>query len=314
MEQDWLRIDIFTSTEGLDHVGAALSDIGHHSYEIVDASDLDGLIDGKYGVWDYIDDGLEMMRETETTITVYIPCNEESQKNLDAIYVMLERLKASDSAGKMGRLVCNTSSMRDENWATAWREHFKPIAIGERLMICPPWVECDPGGRKVLYIDPGMAFGTGIDETTRMCLEALECAVEDGCAILDVGCGSGILAIGALLLGAGFAQGVDADQVAVESAGENARLSGVSDRAVFACGNLADGVEGTFDVVCANLAADALLTLIPGIPRVLKPGGLFILSGIIIDREQDIMDALAGEGFTIRGRREDGSWVCVVAV
>jgi ribosomal protein L11 methyltransferase len=155
-----------------------------------------------------------------------------------------------------------------------------------------------------------MAFGTGADETTRLCLEMLENTAIEGCSVLDIGCGSGILAIAAVLLGAGSAHGIDIDQAAVESAKGNAELNGVSDRCVFSCGDMRDSLPGEYDIVCANLSADAILALAPKAPMLPKPGGTLILSGIIEDREQEVMEALSKRGMSLKGRSEENGWVC----
>ena len=312
MDHIWTQVDIYTTTAGLEILGSALADIGHPYFSVVDAADFEDFIDGKQGAWDYIDDGLLKLREAETTITVYLPDNRQGRDGLAAIRGMLERLKAADTEKEWGRLECSLSGVKEEDWATAWKKYYKPVTIGKKLIICPSWEECDPAGRIMMRLDPGMAFGTGTHETTRLCLEALEDAVSEGLSVLDIGCGSGILSIGALLLGAGSALGVDIDQIAVNSARENAALNGVSDRARFLCGNLADRVDGTYDIICANIVADIILLLAPGVPRLLKPGGRFIVSGIIGERESEVTDALVRLGFTQHERRGENGWVCLV--
>jgi len=315
MDKTWIQVDIYTTTEGIEPLCSALHDIGHSSLAIADAADLEGLLEGKHGAWDYIDHNLMKLREAETTVTVYLPHGRQGQESLNAILEALSQLKALDSAGEMGRLECAATSVKDEDWATSWRKHYEPVAIGEKLIIRPSWEGRgpDPEGRIALRLDPGMAFGTGIDETTQLCLEALENAVEEGCSVLDIGCGSGILAIGALLLGAGSALGVDIDQVAVNSASENAKLNGVSDRSGFICGNLAERVTETYDIACANITADAIVSLAPDVPSFLRPGGLLILSGIIENRETDVTNAIASIGFSIKERTEQKGWVCIVS-
>ena len=313
MDELWIKVDIFTTSEGLEPLGAALNDLGHSSFSVVDAADLDNLMKGKYGAWDYIDKELMNLGEAKTTITLYMPDDAQGQDDLALIHVTLSQLKASDSTGAFGRLECNVSSIKDENWADAWKDGYSPIIIGEKLIVCPTWGDCDVGERKVLRIDPGMAFGTGIDETTRLCLEALECLVEGGNTVLDIGCGSGILAIGALLLGAASAQGIDIDEVAVKTAKENSVLNGVSGKSEFVCGNPVELRKDSYDIVCANISADVILLLMPEFPRFLKNGGRLILSGIIKEREQDVVDALLTMGFSVLIRKEESGWVCIVA-
>jgi len=313
MEKNWLQVDIFTTTEGVEQLSCALSDIGQHSIAVVDSKDLNDLLEGKYGQWDYVNSELMKLRDAETTVTVYLPDGDRGREELTLIREMLSELKTLDTTGKCGRLEYNVQGIKDENWETKWKEHFKPIAVGEKLVICPAWEHYDANEKIILRIDPGMAFGTGNDETTRLCLEALEQEATKGCSVLDIGCGSGILAIGAILLGAGSALGVDREQEAIESAFKNAELNKVSEKTGFTCGNLAENVTETYDIVCANLSADAILALAPEVPGLLKPRGLLILSGIIEAREQELINALLDLGISPRERREENGWVCLVA-
>jgi len=312
MDQAWIQVDIYTTTEGLDILGSALSDVGYPSFLVTDADDFKNFLEGNYGAWDYFHSDILKLREAETTVTVYLPSDTMGQESLAAIRKTLSRLKASDQAGELGRLEYSASSVIDEDWANSWKKHHKPVGVGKKLLICPSWVHCCAEGRIVLRLDPGMAFGTGADMTTRLCLEALEDAVEDGCSVLDVGCGSGILAIAALLLGAGSALGVDADRVAVESALGNAELNNVSDRCMFISGDLADSVTETYDIICANISADAILTLAPDSRRLLAPRGLLILSGIIENRAREVTNAYSLQGLVPVETKKDTGWVCIV--
>jgi len=314
MANDWIQVNIYTKTQGLELLGLALHDIGQTSLVITDAADFESFLEGKFGDWDYIDQRLMKLREVETMVTVYLPNDRQGREDLATILEMLEQLKASDKTGELGRLECTVANIEDEDWDTAWCERHKPFTVGKKLMIRPPWGECEPGGRLVISIDPGMAFGNGTDETTRMCLEMLEETVSEGCSVLDIGCGSGILAIGALLLGADLAVGIDHDPVALTMARQNAARSGVSERLRLVHGNLADDVPERFDIVCANLSADVLISLAPESARLLNPGGLLILSGIIKNREQDVLDAFKSAGFAIRRRKEENGWICLLLV
>lgn len=307
----WVKVDIYTTTGGLELLGCALSDIGISSFVVKDAADFEDFLEGRHGAWDYVHSDLMKLREAETTITLYLADGADGRESLGAIRDMLAGFKASDAAGVLGRLECAVSMVEDQDWANAWKRHHEPIAIGRKLLVCPPWQSPCPDGRVVLHIDPGMAFGTGIDETTRLCLKALENAVEPGLRVLDIGCGSGILAIGALLLGAGSALGVDVAQAAVETAKVNAVRNGVADRSDFICGNLADRVDGVFDIVCANISAGVILSLAADAPRLLKPGGHVILSGIVANREQEVIDTFRVQGFSLKCRSEESGWVCI---
>ena len=205
-------------------------------------------------------------------------------------------------------------TVNEEDWANNWKKYFKPLPVGEKLLICPSWEQTDnPEGRAVLSIDPGMAFGTGGHDTTRLVLETLEQYVTEGCDFLDVGCGSGILSIAACLLGAGRAVGIDIDALAVKTAIENGELNGLtSPRYEIRLGDLAKDVSGRFPVIAANIVADAIIMLSPAIPALLAENGVYIVSGIIDTREQDVLTALDKCGFTVAERREHGGWLCMV--
>jgi len=317
MDNTWIKVDIFTTSEGVESLCSALSELGYDSFSVVDSADLKNLMEGKYGAWDYIDPELMKLSDVETAITLYVQNQSQPKEGITAIKQMLERIKATDPFGKFGRLECEISQVKEENWADSWKEGYDPTIIGEKLAVCPSWMECKLDkrldGRKIISIDPGMAFGTGLDVTTRLCLEAMESIDAKTRSILDIGCGSGILAIGALLLGAQSALGVDIDEVAVKTAKENAELNGVSNQSEFICGNPADIVKSTYDIVCANISADVILLLMPEFPKFLNHGGTLILSGIIKDREQEITSTLQNIGLSIIDFKDEKGWVCIVA-
>ena len=198
-----------------------------------------------------------------------------------------------------------------EDWINNWKKYFHPIPVGEKLLIRPLWEEaCDPQGRVVLDLEPGLAFGTGTHETTRLCLELLEKYLVPGCDFLDMGCGSGILAVAALLLGAKSAVGVDIDPLAVKTAVENANTNKVGERFTGICGNLAEKVTGKFQVVAANIVADIVILLSKDAPRFLEKDSVYLVSGIIDTREQDVLDAI-GDIFQVLERREEKGWVAM---
>jgi len=341
MANEWIKVDIYTSSEGVEVLCSALSNLGHDSVSVVDSADLEKLMDGKYGAWDYIDPELMKLGEVETCITLYSKCQPQNHLqnigSINAIKQMLERLKKNDIVGELGRLECRISHVNDKNWADSWKENYDPIIIGEKLAVCPTWMDCTSDnrltGRKIMSIDPGMAFGTGLDVTTRLCLEALESMDVNERSVLDIGCGSGILAIGALLLGARSALGVDIDDMAVKTAKENAGLNGVSCQSEFVCVNLNAGehssplryaserssllrlefAPGTYDIVCANISTDVILSLMPELPGLLKLNGILILSGIIKDRELEITNSLINVGRSIEDCKNGNGWSCIVA-
>ena len=201
----------------------------------------------------------------------------------------------------------------EEDWINNWKQYFKPIPVGEKLLIRPTWEEVqDSGGRIVLDLDPGLAFGTGTHETTRLCMELLEKYVQPGMDVLDVGCGSGILSVAALLLGAEKAVGVDIDELAVKTADENAEINHVADRFTGICGNLTDKVAGKYDIVVANIVADVIIMLTKDVEQFMKPDTVYLMSGIIDTREQDVLAAVE-QHFTIIDRKEEKGWVALSA-
>jgi len=205
-----------------------------------------------------------------------------------------------------------TQTCRSEDWENNWKAYFHPLPVGEKLLIQPVWEEpADPQGRAVLLLEPGLAFGSGAHATTRLCMEALERAVSPGCAVLDIGCGSGILSVAAMLLGADRALGVDIDPMAVASARENAARNSLP--CEFIQGDLTSGISGQFDVVVSNIVADAIITLSAQVAPHLKPGGVWISSGIIDTREGDVLSALEANGWNIVKHQEQEGWVCLSA-
>ncbi len=207
----------------------------------------------------------------------------------------------------------HTETIREADWADGWKPFFKCTPVGNRLLIKPQWETYEGEDRTVLEIDPGAAFGTGTHATTRMCLEVLDAKVSTGQTVLDIGSGSGILSIAALLLGAKSAVGVDIDATAVRVAAENAAMNGVQDRVQYLQGDLTDKVQGQFDIVCANIVADAIISLQQDVARFLKPGGIFLCSGIIDVRKDDVLAAFEKNGFKILETHIYENWYAFVA-
>ena len=255
---------------------------------------------------DLIDEELLQKDRSKALIHLYISPEDNPA---EAVTYLRERLTAQRIPFEMDRTIC-----RNEDWENNWKAFFKPMPIGERLFIRPVWVDdYDALGRTVLHIEPGVSFGSGTHETTRLCLQAIEKHI-DGCrSFLDVGCGSGILSVAALLLGAECAEAVDIDPLAVKMARLNGELNGfTAPQYTVLEGNLTDKVHGTYDIVAANIVADAILLLSKDIKQFLKPGGLYITSGIIDLREQEILDAFDALGFEVLERYEEHGWLCFV--
>lgn len=255
---------------------------------------------------DLIDEDLLAKDRTRSLIHLYLSPEDNPAESLA---FLRERLTAN---GIENEVV--TSAISEEDWANNWKQYFKPLKIGEKLLICPTWETVDDTeGRTVLSIDPGMAFGTGGHETTRLVLEAMEAVITDDTAVLDVGCGSGILSIAALLLGAASALAVDIDALAVRTAIENGARSNLeAPRYTVVEGDLVDKVDGQFELVVANIVADAIIALSPAVKPFVKENGVYIVSGIIDTREQDVQDALKACGFRVEKRYEARGWLCLV--
>jgi ribosomal protein L11 methyltransferase len=312
MDQNWTQVDIETTTAGVEPVGAMLLELGLGGYAVRDSADFEAFLSGTRGRWDYIDEELMKLRDMPTAVTVYLAENEQGAERLTALRQGLRRLRALDAAGEWGALSCALSGVREEDWANAWKRYYKPVKVSERLVVCPSWEPYEPAaGEVLLRLDPGMAFGTGTHETTRLCLRMLDRFDPAGKAALDIGCGSGILAVAAMLLGADSALGVDIDENAVKVAKENAALNNVP--AQFRQSDLTGGVTGKYGIVFANIVADAVISLSAQIPPYLADGGVLIASGIIDARERDVLEAFGRAGLRLVHRAGENGWVCLCA-
>ena len=205
----------------------------------------------------------------------------------------------------------NTEGVEQEDWQNAWKQYYHAMDIGRRLAIVPGWEEYDTD-RTVITMDPGMAFGTGTHETTSLCLETLDELVQGGERMLDIGTGSGILAIAALKLGAKEAEGVDIDPMCVRTAGENAQRNGVAERLTVLVGDLSDKASGVYDIITANIVAAAILSLAPAVPALMAPGAKFIASGIIDERRDEVLDGLKTAVLRPVQVKEKRGWVCII--
>ena len=302
---DWTEVKIYIPTDHTDEAAAIANMAVPYGIYIEDYSDLE---QGAREIAriDLIDEDLLARDRATSIIHLYIDPQDNPP---EAVAFLRERLNAAAIPFEV-----DAETVREEDWANNWKKYFKPLPVGEKLLICPSWETADnPDGRKLLSIDPGMAFGTGGHDTTRLVLETLERHITDGCDFLDIGCGSGILSIAACLLGAGSALGVDIDALAVRTAKENGELNGLTEpKYIILKGDLAKDVSGKYPVIAANIVADAIIALSPAVPALLADGGVYITSGIIDTREQDVLAALEKCGFTVVERHEHGGWLCLV--
>lgn len=243
----------------------------------------------------------------------YLPVDDRLEHTLDSLKAALKAMPALGIDPGPARI--SLTFEEDVDWATAWREHFRPLHVSARLTICPSWEDYTPSeGETVVLLDPGMAFGTGGHETTRLCMRALESVVSPGCSVADVGTGSGVLAITAALLGARRVDAVDNDPVAVEAAGRNVEQNGVGSAVVVARNDGLDGLAGPYDIVVANILPNVVSAIAPTAFGRLRPGGIYLASGFTEPYENDVRAALADAGFVSSGRWTEGRWVALASV
>ena len=313
---NWIETQIITASAGVDALCAMLTDLGIKGFSIADPADFQEFLQNKEGKWDYIDQDLLGMAQGDTTVTVYLPDNAQGAEQLVALRAMLAQIHARDDAQLFGTLELTLKNVREEDWANNWKQYFKPFTVGERLLIKPSWEMCEnPRNRAVLEIDPASSFGTGQHHTTRLCLELLEQLMHPGDRVLDLGCGSGILSIGALLLGASGATAVDIEENAAATATENARKNHIDPTLyrVF-CGNVLEDetlcreIGDGYDLICANIVADVLIAMKQLFRQFLRPEGTLIVSGIIMERRDEVLDQLKSAGFALLEVREKEGW------
>ena len=300
---EWTEVKIVVDAKNVDKAGDIASMVVPYGIYIEDYSELEK------EAWeiahiDLIDEELLEKDRTKAIVHVYIAPQENPQ---EAVAFLRERYSAENIDNEILLNAC-----KNEDWENNWKQYFHPIPVGEKLLIRPTWEdEFDAGDRKVLNIEPGLAFGTGTHETTRLCLETLEKHINDGTTVLDIGCGSGILSVASLLLGAEKAVGVDIDALAVKTAIENGEANGFREpEYTILQGNLTDKVSGKYNVVVANIVADIIIMFCENVADFMYDDSVFITSGIIDTREQDVLDAFDKYGFEVVGRHSEGGWVC----
>lgn len=301
---EWTQITIIVKPCDVDLAGDIANMTVPYGIFIEDYTDLEQGVQEIAHI-DLIDEDLLKKDRDIAKIHIYIDPEESPQ---EAIAFLAERYDAQGIEYTIEEQKCE-----EDDWLNSWRKYFKPTEVGEKLLICPSWYELeDTNGRLVLDIDPGLAFGTGKHETTRLCLSTLEKYVTDNSTVLDVGCGSGILGIASLLLGAKEAFGVDIDPMAVRTAKENAVINKVQDKFQVVCGDLTEKVSGKYDIIVANIVADAIIFLSKGVREFMSDDTVYIMSGIIDTRLPDVEEALKDD-FTIIDEIFDNGWYCVVA-
>lgn len=294
----YIEMTINTSKDKKDIIEGILFDYGIYTTEEI-SSDIVDELDQDEKDWDFIDYPLLNSKEGVFALRVY-------PENMEDANI----LKADLNEKNLGQ--CLIEEKDDEDWANNWKKYYKPLEIGEKLAIVPEWEAYDNDKRIVIKINPGMAFGTGTHESTYMCLELLERYVNKDDEIFDIGCGSGILAIAALKLGAKRALAVDIDDKCIDASHENADLNNLEDKMEIKKGNLLDVVKGRADLIVSNIIAEIIVDEIKNLKNHMDMGGIFITSGIIKERRQMVIDALEESGFEIIDELEKNNWVAIV--
>jgi ribosomal protein L11 methyltransferase len=307
----YIEVQVATTTEASDAVYNILSDAGAAGVVIEDPNDFI-MMNTDEKSWDYVEQELIDKMGTDVKVKGYFANEEFNEEKLKTIQSRVNQL---DEFGlNKGPGIIETKDVFDEDWANAWKQYYKPVKAGEKIVIKPTWEEYQvQAGDLVIEMDPGMAFGTGTHETTVMCIKLLEKYVTPDSVVFDVGSGSGILGISAVKLGAKHVECVDIDNVACKVAKENAEHNNVVDKLDVKCGNLLDVVKEKADVIVANIIADIIIGFTADAWKAINPGGIFISSGIIKDRRDEVLDKISSSDFEVLEVLEMGEWCAIAA-
>ena len=316
---DFLKIDVYTKSQAVDVLVMQLSELGINGFEIHDSADFDEFLENKDANWDYVDDELMGLKTVPTHITLYLADDPQGLETLAELKGAVNSL-FSAQPDFYGDPDIHIGNVREEDWANNWKQYYKPFRVGEKLIVKPSWEDVsDAGGRKILEIDPASSFGTGQHHTTKMVMELLETVVKGGEKMLDLGCGSGILSIAGLLLGAESVTMADIFENAVNTAAENVRKNGFDESCYKAFrGNVIDDAElraeiGTgYNIITANIVADVIIAMSPIFGSFLAADGTLIVSGIIDERLDEVLSALKANSFAVTAQKNAEGWNAIV--
>lgn len=310
---EWLELHLDTSPVGIEPMSALLEQQGVEGLIIEDETDFHDFLENNHQYWDYVDEDLMAQKKGVSRITFYLAPDEEGLNTVANIRIAMAAAK--EQHPEYAPMLLTMENVSDSDWENNWQQFYKPMEIGARLLVIPEWEKCDPKGRVTVTLNPGLTFGTGSHATTRLCLRTLDKLVQGGETVLDLGCGSGILSIAALRLGAKSAFACDIDDKCVDVAYENAALNGIGkDTYTVRWGNvlsdqqLRQEMGGGYDIVVANIVADVIIALSTEVRPYLKEGGCFLTSGIIDDRAEEVAVALRSAGWEILETNSNEGW------
>ncbi|MBR4235365.1 MAG: 50S ribosomal protein L11 methyltransferase [Clostridia bacterium] len=308
---DWMKITVLTTTLASDLVSEVLIDAGSAGTVIEDKNDV-ALNQRPEGQWDIIDEDIARRIGDDVKVTGFYPMDERAGDTLACVREKVKKLPELAPDIDLGKLEVQVSGIDDEDWAENWKKSYKPFRLGRHIVIRPGWTQYAPEpGDKVITIDPGMAFGTGTHETTGMCVELVEQYLRPGMTVMDIGTGTGILAITAAHMGAKSVLASDIDPMAVRVADENVRLNGFGGTISCVCGDLLDVADEKVDLISANIIADVIINICAPVRDFIKPGGVFICSGIAREREDETINALKRAGYGRLDVRHNGEWTAI---
>ena len=317
----WIELTIKTTPAAIDLVCDRLTVLGFDSFIIDDQEQFHDFLEQNRQYWDYVDEGLEKQMEGLSQIRLYLEQSASAPETIEGLKSQLAALRTQYPSVDFGSLDVQLANVKDEDWENNWKQYYQPLPIGEKLLVVPEWLHPEnPENRVEVLLDPGMIFGTGAHASTQMCMRELERAIQGGEQVLDLGSGSGILSITAVLLGAAHATGVDIDPKAEDIARENAAINQIfSDRFTAVTGDvigdraMMESLKGHYDVVLANIVADVIIPLSRVVPEFLQEDSIFICSGILNTRLDEVLAALEKTGLQILSSEQQEDWCRVTA-
>jgi len=317
----WIELTVQTASGGIDLLCAELTEAGFDSFVVEDSNQFDDFLETSQDYWDYVDEDLSEKMKAISQVRLYLD-NTEPEAQIERLRTLLSQLPESYPSVSFGPLTIALENVPDEDWENSWKKNYRPLPVGEKLLVVPKWMHVeDTQGRLPVILDLGLTFGTGEHDSTQMCMRALERLIHGGERVADLGSGSGILSVCALRLGAASAIGVDIDPAAEHIAQSNAEANGFS-ADVFSAytGNVVEDhalmqklSAGGYEIVCANIVAGVIVQLLPVVPNFLKPNGIFLCSGILRTREDEVRQAIEAVGLHVIDCERTEQWCCLTA-